>query len=541
MLAHSKIIQKIWQMRPEAIQSIEEALDRAANLGRSKRLQEAEAVIVEVLNAAPNHARAQHLLASIFESRGDLERAVTTLTQCAAANPDEFDIHAHLSALLRGLGRLDQSLEHARRAAELRPNDVQNLSDLATLHLLRGEDALAHGCCERALALQPEFAPPHNTLGLIALQNGDLDRAKLHFEDFVRAAPNAAHGYINLLESYEVRSGDDPHVSAIERQLERGPASADEMLLRFALAKAYRDLGREEVFLRQALTAASLKRSGIRYDEATTLKQFGEIQATFTAELMQRMREGGYRSQRPVFIVSMPRAGSTLVEQILASHPMVFGAGELTDYSEAVAAAWREADMRLKFPQFVSGTAPAMLTRIGELYIQRTSPRAPDSSIIVDKMPDNYLMVGLISLTLPDAKIIHVTRDPLDTCVSCFSKHFEAHHEYTYELAELGRYYSAYARLMEHWRAIVPPGAILEVQYEALIQDLEGQARRLLTHCRLPWDDAVLRFHETKRPIKTLSLAQVRQPIYRNTSGRWRKYDTLLRPLLEALGDLQRS
>jgi len=525
-------------MQPEAIQAIEEALDRATRLGRSNQLQQAEAIVVEVLNGSPNHARALHLLASIFENRGDRDLAIATLTRAAQANPGEFKIQAHLSALFRDAGRLDQSLEHARHAAALKPNDVQALSDLATIHQLRGENAIARACCDRALALQPEFAPPHNTLGLIALQNGDLDQAKQHFENFVGAEPNASHGYVNLLESYTVRSGDDPHMGEIKRKLERELPSGDEMLLRFALAKAYRDLGLDEAFLAQALAGAALKRSTIPYDEATTLKQFDDIQATFSAEFMRRMSGNGYRSQRPIFVVSMPRAGSTLVEQILASHPMVFGAGELADYSESVAAVWREGNMRLRFPQFVAEAAPAMFARIGASYVQKISPRAPDASFIVDKMPDNYLMVGLISLTLPDAKIIHVKRDPLDTCVSCFSKHFEARQDYTYDLAELGRYYRAYTRLMDHWRATTPPGAILEVQYEALVQDLEGEARRLLGYCRLPWDDAVLRFHETKRPIKTLSLAQARQPIYRNSVGRWRKYERLLHPLFDALGDL---
>jgi hypothetical protein len=225
----------------------------------------------------------------------------------------------------------------------------------------------------------------------------------------------------------------------------------------------------------------------------------------------------------------MPRSGTTLVEQMLASHPLVHGAGELMEFEAAVAAL----DGLGGVPADIDGAA---LRRIGAGYVARVRALAPQALRITDKMPGNFRFAGLIHLALPNARIIHLRRDPIDTCLSCFSILFGGDQPFTYHLGELGRYYRAYAALMDHWRSVLPPEVMLDVHYEELVGDFEPQARRILTHCRLDWDQACAEFYNTERPVHTASAAQVRQPVYQTSVGRWRPADETLRPLLAALG-----
>jgi hypothetical protein len=237
----------------------------------------------------------------------------------------------------------------------------------------------------------------------------------------------------------------------------------------------------------------------------------------------------------PVLIVGMPRSGTSLVEQMLASHPRVFGAGELPDLA-TLAAGLRD-HAGAPYPECVAVLDPQALRRCGENYVAGLRRRAPDAACITDKLPANFAHLGFLCLAVPNAHIVHVRRDPLDTCMSCFSKLFaEGQLHFAYDLGELGRYYQSYARLMDHWRAVLPPGAMLEVQYEELVADPEPQARRLLAHCALEWDGACLRFYQTRRPVRTLSAGQVREPLFRGSVGRARPYREWLGPLIEAMG-----
>jgi hypothetical protein len=237
----------------------------------------------------------------------------------------------------------------------------------------------------------------------------------------------------------------------------------------------------------------------------------------------------------------MPRSGTTLTEQIIASHPDVHGAGELPDL---MTIAQRDvAGMGAVFPNNIPALDQAGLGAWGADYVAGLHSRAPDAGRITDKMPANFLAIGLIHMMLPNAKIIHVNRNPVDTCLSCFMQLFSSRQEQIYDLAELGRYYVDYARLMGHWRSVLPAGAFLDVQYEDIVADQETQARRMIAFCGLDWNDACIDFHKSKRSIRTASVTQVRQPIYKSSVERWRPYEKFLGPLLDALGDLapQRS
>ena len=259
--------------------------------------------------------------------------------------------------------------------------------------------------------------------------------------------------------------------------------------------------------------------------------------AVFTSELIRTWQNVGDPSSVPVFIVGMPRSGSTLVEQILASLPQVYGGGELTHFQTAMKGI-RTRPAGLDFPELVSGMTSEDYYSLGAHYLADIERLAPGAMHITDKRPKNFIFAGLIHLALPNATIIHTVRHPIDTCLSCFSKLFTGELNYTYDLAELGRYYRHYHTLMAHWRRVLPAGRILDIRYEDVVADLEGQARRIVAHCGLDWDPRCLAFHQTERPILTASASQVRQPIYNSAIGRWRVYEEFLAPLLAELGGI---
>jgi hypothetical protein len=234
----------------------------------------------------------------------------------------------------------------------------------------------------------------------------------------------------------------------------------------------------------------------------------------------------------------LPRSGTTLVEQILASHPSIYGAGELLDLTDLVERMGENLGNSGAYPENIAALTPDQLNAFGKLYVERVQRLTTKSERITDKMPANFMFLGLVHLALPDARIIHVMRDPLDTCLSCFSTLFAVQQNFTYDLGELGRYYRKYAELMGHWRSVLPPGRILDVRYENVIADLETEARRIVDYCGLLWHPSCTAFHEARRSVRTASASQVRRPLYRTSEGRWRAYRDHLGPLLAALGEL---
>jgi hypothetical protein len=254
-----------------------------------------------------------------------------------------------------------------------------------------------------------------------------------------------------------------------------------------------------------------------------------------SSEFLRTAPAAGQRSAKPIFIIGMPRSGTTLVEQILASHPQVFGAGELTLFERTIGDIRSSTQQAMAYPELALHMTDQQFRELGRRYLAGIERLAPAASHITDKMPTNFIFAGLIHLALPDATIIHTVRDPADTCISCFSKLFTEGHLQTYDLAELGRYYRHYEALMAHWHRALPKERILDVSYEDTVADLEAVARRVVAHCGLPWHPACLDFHRTKRVVRTSSATQVRNPIYASSVGRRHAYGELLAPLLAEL------
>ncbi len=400
---------------------------------------------------------------------------------------------------------------------------------------MRLKEALV--CYRAAITLRPDAPDGYNNMGNVLKELGQLDEARAAFLKAVDLDPMSAGVYFNLADLKKFAPGD-PHLTAMGTLAAKPEVlpEADRIHLDFALGKAYADVKDHRRSFQHLLSGNAVKRATISYDEQVDLAKFDRLETIFTRELIAAKSGGGDPSQRPIFILGMPRSGTTLVEQILASHPMVHGAGELETFKEVALAVPGPDGRTIPYPEFVPALDSSTLMNIGARYLATVNERVPKSERVTDKMPSNYYFVGLIPLALPNAKIIHTIRNPIDTCVSCFSKLFAGPLNYAYDLGELGRYYKRYERLMEHWRRVLPPDQILDVRYEDVVADLQTQARRILAYCELPWNDRCLSFHETDRPVRTASATQVRRPIYKSAVGRWHDYEELLAPLLTALG-----
>jgi hypothetical protein len=308
-----------------------------------------------------------------------------------------------------------------------------------------------------------------------------------------------------------------------------GISLADRTTLHFGLGKAFLDIGDSELAFRHYDRGNRLKRSTFAYDADASERWVAGIAEAFSPALLAAKADLGAGSDLPIFIVGMPRSGTTLVEQILASHPMVHAAGELKRLQKL-------SDGIDGFPRSAASLNAAQLKALGAAYLAFVAPTAAGRRHVVDKMPSNFLLAGLLRLILPDAQIIHCRRDPADTCLSCYTKLFTGEQAFSYDQTELGRFCRAYQGLVAHWRATLPASHFLEVDYEAVVEDVGREAWRVLDFLGLPWNEKVLRFYDTERPVRTASMNQVRESIYRTSAGRWRKHAAHLQPLLEALG-----
>jgi hypothetical protein len=335
-------------------------------------------------------------------------------------------------------------------------------------------------------------------------------------------------------------TADDPYLGSLERLAATASSLpvSDQIRLHFAIGKACSDLGQNERAFDHLVAGNALRRRQVDYAEAEVLGLFERIQSIFSDEFVGARRGLGDPSEQPVFILGMMRSGSTLVEQILASHPDVVAAGERPDLNLAYQTIRRPIPSTALYPESVTSFTAVQFRALGTEYLRRLKSRTQTAAAtrITDKMPANFSSIGLIHLALPNARIIHTVRDPVATCLSCFSKLFAEDQPFTYDLGELGRYYRAYERLMDHWRTVLPEGTILDVRYDELVVDFPTQVRRIVDFCGLSWSDSCLTFHETVRPVRTASQRQIRQPIYQTSLSPWRPDDTKLRPLLEGLG-----
>ncbi|TLZ35550.1 MAG: tetratricopeptide repeat protein [Gammaproteobacteria bacterium] len=508
--------------------------------------------------AAPNLHEYGNLLAGL----GRYEAAASAFREALAQAPDDARLHSNLSHVLHCLGDLRGSMEHARRAIELDPrlpeahlhlgnplfvmNEMHAAGaayrrglavapDHAGLHvaLAMAERALglldeAEAGARRALALRPRAADALALLGGLASDRGRFEEGTKLLRQALAIDPQLPEALTGLSAVRRMTLEDAPWREAAERALARSLPVAHAINLHHALGKYHDDVGDYDAAFRHHRDANELaRRSRPPYERAVMTQRATRTLAAFDRSALEALRRHGLDSERPVFIVGMPRSGTTLAEQILASHPLVHGAGEQLYWS---------------FASDVEAAAPpaervATIAGLGREYLATLGKLSAGAARVVDKLPSNFRNLGLIHAALPKARIIHLDRDPLDTCVSIYFQGFTAGHPYAAAFGDLAHYYREYLRLMAHWRATLPPETLLEVRYESLVEEPEAWSRRMLAHVGLPWDPRCLEFHRNERPVLTASRWQVRQPIGRSSVGRWRRYERYLGPLRAALGD----
>ena len=486
------------------------------------------------LELNPGHANSHTNLGVALAEEGRMAEAITHYQRALQLNPRHGNAHNNLGIALVAQGRVAEAIPHYRRALELNPGDANAHNNLGVALIAEGNTGEAMAHYRRALAINPDHAEALNNLGNAFKAEGSFRDALTHYGRAIAVRPHYPEPHFNRSEIKHFHRGD-ADLAALEALVESSKLSAGKKTyIHFALAKALDDTGDYIRAFEHLRTGNALKRGQIHYDEAALLTFFERTAAVFDGKLFDHFRGSGDPSSTPVFVLGMPRSGSTLIEQILASHPQIHGAGEL-EHLENAAGGLRTGDPPLPYPECVPALNGATLRRLGEDYLSRLPAVGKGVVRIVDKSPGNFLRIGLIRLILPNARIIHTRRHPLDTCLSCYSRLFTSGLSFTYDLAELGRYYRCYTELMTHWRSVLPPEAILDVSYEDVVDDLEAQARRLIDYCGLPWDDRCIAFHRTPRTVKTASAVQVRQPLFRGALQRWRKYEAGLAPLLRNL------
>jgi tetratricopeptide (TPR) repeat protein len=386
-----------------------------------------------------------------------------------------------------------------------------------------------------AVRLDPGSPRAWKNLAVALTEAGRLPEAIQAVRSALRLRPRYLSA-LYLLAQLKTFAADDPDLRTLEVLAadEGGLQEREVMQLSFTLAKALEDVGDYERGFRYLSRANALKRSRLEYDIGADLRFMSRVQGVFGDDLFQRFSGVGSDTERPILIVGMPRSGTSLVEQVLASHPAVHGGGELGHLAEIGAAVAVLSDGRLGFPEGVAQVRPDDLARLGLGYDQRLQLAAGDVPRVTDKNPFNFAFLGLAELIVPRAHVIHCVREPLDTCLSCFKLDF-AEVQFAFDLDELGRYYQGYAHLMDHWRRVLPSGWILDVSYERLVEDVERETRRMLAHCGLDWDERCLDFQRTERNVQTASFAQVRQPVHGRSVDRWRRYEPYLGRLIAAL------
>ncbi len=494
-------------------------------------MEQADHAYRAVLRQLPFDAAIHNDHGAVLAALGRHADAVAAFSAACNLLPRFATAFSNLGGALMASRRMPEAVASLRMALDIDPTLAEAHANLgnALLELLHPKDALPH--LDQALALDPILAEAHYARGQAKLLLGDLAEAQAAFSAAVALGPGEARFYDGLT-TVRLLASDDPNVAAMEALVRVGkePDRPGQIGLHFGLHRAYEHQGRYLDAIDHLIRGNALRRARIAYDERTTMEAMENVAAAFDAMAMRAAPARGPEPDVPIFIVGMPRSGSTLVEQIICSHHQVFGAGEVGFLGEELA---RIADGDLAS----LATDRATFEEVGQSYRTRLQALAPDARRITDKRLTNFLHLGLIRLALPSARVIHTMRDPADTCLSCFAQTFARSVPFSNDLGELGRYYRAYAKLMDHWRGVMEENFVCEIRYEELVGNFEPQVRRILDFCGLPWDPACLAFHVNQRPVLTASAAQVRQPLYGQSVGRARRYGTLLQPLYDALGE----
>jgi tetratricopeptide (TPR) repeat protein len=524
----------------EAIASSERAIELDAtlsmaynNLGLSLaglgRRSEAEASYREALRLRPSYVEALSNFGLLLPELGRRHEAMAVLRQAIDLDPTRAESYRNLGNVFFEFRRIDEAAAAFREALALEPRHALTHASLGAALRMQGRTAEAEESGRAALASDPRSVAALSLLGELRADQGRFSEAEELFRQAIAIDPEYPFAYYSLASNRKMTRDDTAWLAGTRALLEKALPLRHEISLRYALGKYSDDIrDYDQAFSDCRLANETTKRYGIAYDRSRVAERIDWVINHFDATSIRRLQSDGDSSERAVFIVGMPRSGTSLIEQILASHPEVFGAGELPFWQRALAA-YEEAELK-------SHDGASLIPRVARDYLEHMQGLSASAQRVIDKMPQNFMNLGLICAAFPRARIIHVRRHPLDTCLSIYFQYFSHLHPYANDLDNLAHYYAEYLRLSRHWRTVLAASSLLEVPYEALIEDQEGWTRRMLEFIGLPWDPKCLEFYQTDRSVITLSKWQVRQKLHTSSAGRWRNYERYLAPLQHLVG-----
>jgi len=480
-------------------------------------LAAAERITAEVLAANPNDAAAWSLLTECALQRGRQDAAIVCANRAATLTPDNPIAIILCAKCLFLTGEASQALEAAMAASKIVGDAPEALDALGAIWGLLGFHQRAKEFFLRAVAVRPDVPQYLFNLAATERMTGALEVAEAHCDAAIALDRRYAPAYY-LRSDLRIQTAERNHIAEMEALIrDEKLASAGEVMLRFALAKEYEDLESHDRAFHHVKAGCNLQHRSITQDRAADLAEIDKVIHTHTRNWIDAAPPG-YSRAAPVFVAGLPRTGTTLVERIIASHPAMSSAGETSAFA---------AELRRSLK-----STKVDLVDLGRRYVDAvTGFRMPQNIRFIDKTLQNYLYFGLIHAALPAAKIILLQRHPLDACWAIYKAHFQGMFSFSYHQIELAEYYLAFRRLAQHWKATLPPGVLLEINYEDIVTDQSAASRRLIEFVGLPWDDAVLRFHESPAPSSTASAVQVRRPIYSSSVGKWRHHEERLAPL----------
>lgn len=538
-----------------------------AMLHRKGAYDQAVGCFDKALQLDPNHADAASNLGAALIELGRFADAEPHLHRAAALHTQTADHHRGLGDSLRLQQRHDEAKKSYQQAQALNGRCAATYLNLGIVCRELGKTHAAGRHLRKAIEAAPDFMAAHRGLAVVLKELGDLDGALAAFDKALQLAPGdpdtiaAQAGTLEMRGEFELAwSKLQPLVdtgqvnvnvamafASVSRRVDRMPqavqlsetllstrrlSTSQQTLMHFAAGQLLDSMDQFDRAFEHLTKGNDLRAQ--RYEPAEQEAMIDRTMQVFSAEAMSRLPRAAVGSDRPVFIVGMPRSGTTLVEQIISSHPDVHGAGELHEIIRIVNGLHTTLGCEQRYPEAAAALTADAAEGLAQRYLGHLHALSPDAKRVTDKMPQNYQHLGLIALLLPRARVIHCRRDVRDTCLSCYFQNFSGHQTFAYDLRSLGHYYRQYEKLMAHWQQVVDL-PMMTVCYEQLVDDSEAQSRRLIEFCGLPWDDQCLRFYETKRDVPTSSFGQVRRPIYRSQVDRWRRYQQHLKPLFEAL------
>ncbi|MHA7859605.1 MAG: tetratricopeptide repeat-containing sulfotransferase family protein [Henriciella sp.] len=524
----------------ERIKALPRELIAVTNHLYEGRILRAEEIARAFLRKSPHHIEGMRLLAEIGTRLGVHEDADFLLETALELEPENIQLRIDHIQVLRKRQKFSAALEQAKALLERDPQNPVFLSLFAIESMQAGQYETALEAFDQVLVTLPEDPATLTSRGHALKTYGRSEDAIASYRSALEAAPNYGDAWYALANLKTFRFSDEEIAQMQALQTAPDLSFMSRIHIAFALGKAYEDQGNFARAFENYEQGNRLKRRQTRYTTEQMQAEFEAQKRYVTADVIARQSDQGCKSPDPIFIVGLPRAGSTLIEQILASHSQVDGTLELPNIL-SLAHRLRGRNLvsdRDRYPRILSELSAEDLSALGADYIENTRVHRQSAPFFTDKMPNNFRHIGLIHLILPNAKVIDARRAPLDCCWSGFKQLFAEGQEFTYGLAEIGSYYRAYVDLMDHWTQVLPANRVLKVQHEDVLSDLEGQVRRILDYCELPFEQECVNFHETQRAVRTASSEQVRQPLNRAGQNQWRAFESYLTPLKEALEDV---